>query len=238
MEELLIAFHAAAPPNETTKPPNLIPASSQADPLNVEMHKLIQRAGISTVSFSAQHVISPEFFWPYGGVNVAPKTPFWPNLTRISMVLSPVTPGGDWYFIPDERIASYAEFAGENRHSHEHSTETDLPDSNVFRSIPNPETMNPLLIAMAHAIRHAPSLKHIGLRFSEILYPEFIDRKVVRAFDLYFKAAGVDSWHGTVGKPSVIWEVNDWRPDEDVQRHFKDALGPDGVMIYLDYDSL
>lgn len=209
------------------------------DPVNLELHKLIQRAGISHVKLLYDCIISPEFFWPYDGVNlVPPKTPLWPNLRELGLEISQVTSGGDWYFLPDERIASYAEFTGE-KDSVESSNKPREWYFNEFRSLPNPKTMNPLLIALSKVIRHASSLQTIQLKSSMNLRSRYVKKLKIRAFDLCYKAAGVRGRFSDttpLDKRRMIWEVNDWRPDEDVVKSFEDALGRDGVMIYRDIE--
>ena len=217
--------------------PNLIPLSTAVDPLNLAMHKLLQKANVTYVSFSAQHVISPEFFWPYDGLSLPLNaTPFWPRLKTVRILASPISPDGDWYFLPDPNVASHAE--GES------GKETTRPVNcaggiNVFRRVPNPEKMNPLLIAMAKAVRYAPSLQEINLRFgSQKLTPIIrngVDADLKREFNLTYFAGGVTcprQESESTEKPRLIWQVQDWRPDDTVDWHWREALGPDAVMVY------
>jgi hypothetical protein len=270
------------------------------DPFSVSLHRLIQRANVSSIWLRLQHVIAPGFFW-------LPDTPksasFWPNLKEIDLVISPATPDGDWYFMGDPNIASYAEFSGaaagehdnddsrragaedghnntvhsisdsndsdsgdtaDNNHNVSRSvsdnSESDSGDAedrdyntarrildsddsdsintvdrnvNTSRNIPNPAKMNPLLLAMARAVQHAPSLQRINIYFlNDGLLYQYLkdDAELQRQFDIYYFARGVvDRGFGwMVDSNRLVRKVGDYRLDEEVERQWRDALGQDG----------
>lgn len=208
--------------------------------MNLAFHNLIQDAFVSKATLVIEHVISPEFFWPYGNFNAVPTNlPFWPNLKEMRLICSPVTPGGDWYFMGDPNIASHAEFVGQNiSPAQSQIAHSSGVSGNVFRSIPNPGKMNPLLIAMARAVRFAPSVREMQLLFDTVmLNPKFIKKTVdmKREFQVFYFASGFNNyyWASPVEKDRLICQVGNWRMDEEVERHWKDALGPDGVIIYI-----
>ncbi|RMJ25998.1 hypothetical protein PHISP_03135 [Aspergillus sp. HF37] len=79
-------------------------------------------------------------------------------------------------------------------------------DENSFRSIPNPAKMNPLLLAMAQAVQHAPSLQRIRIYFSRFyrLRPKYLKKGVelIRHFYIcYFAKGEVDyDWESRADK--------------------------------------
>lgn len=179
------------PLNEVSTPPNLIPPDTSVVSFNLVLHKLIQKASLEYVSFSAQHVISPEFFWPYNDADKFPTdSPFWFRLKTIRIIPSTVTPNGDWYFMAGPSIATHHEFTGAGVNVQEAASKTDDSKEIIitFRPILDPEATNPLLIAMAKAIRHAPSLEEISLQWGSIrLKPKFLqkEKEVKREFNIF-----------------------------------------------------
>ncbi|PGG95946.1 hypothetical protein AJ79_09801 [Helicocarpus griseus UAMH5409] len=85
LPELEIAFSSTCPLDEGTTLPDLIPSSMTVDPFNLALHKFIERSGLSSLSFSAQHIISPEFFWPYDDANkvLTSSSQIWLNMREI-----------------------------------------------------------------------------------------------------------------------------------------------------------
>ena len=167
------------------------------------------------------------------------------------MCISPATPDGDWYFIPDLNIASYSEFAGPatktgtNEPSSDAANDGDDEDNdgnfNEFRTIPDSRKINPLLMAMARAVRYAPSLQMIDMGVvSAPLEPKYVDLEEKGVyefklhFDVYYLARGVDDRFGETlpDKPRLICDVGTWRLEEEVERLWREALRPDGVIIY------
>lgn len=225
--------------DEASAPPNLVAPDTSVDSFNLVLHKLMQKANLEYVSFSAQHVISPEFFWPYNDAEKLPTdSRFWSHLKTIRIIPSTVTPNGNWYFTADPSIATHDEFTGAGVQEAASKSQDSKETINTFRSIPNPETMNPLLIAMAKVIRHAPSLEEISLQWGSIrLKPKFLqkEKEVKREFNIFYYAKGINPGHQVPGSSDtarLIFQARNWRPDQDVENHLRDALGPDGVVIY------
>lgn len=145
--------------------------------------------------------------------------------------VSKFTPLGDWYFTSDPTIAPHSEFLPRPRNDEDWYW-------NTFRSIPSPEKMNPLLIAMARAVQYAPSLKTLDLLFGwDVMNPMHLGRNVniIQQFNLYYAASYEGSEFRELGanKKRLICETLDWRLDEEVEKYWKEALGPDGVIIYV-----
>ena len=91
---------------------------------------------------------------------------------------------------------------------------------------PNPDRMNSLLIAMARAARHAPTLEKMRLGVPSGLYPTY--------FDVWYIAKGVYSHQKEepVDHAKVVWQVGGWRPGGEVERHWRDVMSSDGAMLY------
>ncbi|KAK2878168.1 hypothetical protein FQN49_001093 [Arthroderma sp. PD_2] len=243
LEMFRLEMEYSYPLDEAIDPPSYIPSSSLVDPMNLAFHDFIQRTGVSIVGINGSHIISPDFFWPYDNFKLdnfkAAPTPFWPNLRELCVSISSATPDGGWYFISDSKIASHSEFIGATTSSKNNTQKSDSTDDpeNTFRSIPNPERMNPLLIAVARAIRYAPSIERVDLCCSDpALSPKYIKIEgFKRQFDIYYRTSGAESpfYEGPqTQKPSFICDVEDWRPNKDVERYWMEALGPDGEIIY------
>ncbi|KAM5474525.1 hypothetical protein MauCBS54593_002101 [Microsporum audouinii] len=219
---------------EANSPPNYVPSSSRVDPMSFAIHKFIQRANISKASITEGHTVSQDIFWPYKSAQDAP-VPFWPNLEDIHVCLAPVTPDGDWYFMGDPKIASHSEFIGASRAPKLHNGD------NMFRSIPNPERMDPLLKAMASAIRHAPSLKKLDLWFGEDeLSPTYVKVEgLKRRFDIFYRAPGEGrvfrddpKERQLTRRPRIVCDVLHWRASEEIEKCWMEALGPNGAIYY------
>lgn len=227
----MLGFH-----NEAMAQPNHVPSSLPMDPFNLEMHKLIQRANISDVLFMYQYIISPEFLWPFD-THLPPASPFWPKLKTMKLGVSKVTPHGDWYFTSDPTIAPHSEFLPRPGDDEWYWTKRYW---NTFRSVPNSGKMNPLLIAMARAVQYAPSLKTLDLLFDwDWMEPSCLKRevegKIIHQFNLYY-AAPYEGRHFRelgISKKRLICETLNWRLDAEVEKYWREALGPDGVIIYV-----
>ena len=106
--------------------------------------------------------------------------------------------------------------------------------------------MNPLLIAMARAVQHAPVLRRVRFLMENDntkLNPKYPKNReeldLRRSFELEYHAAGVheDEDDTMFDKARVVWRVGEWRPDEEVQRHWRDAVGPGGLPIFKDVEA-
>ena len=242
MGHLRVDFRYSSPLDEALDPPNLIPSPHSMDPLNLAFHNLIQDSHVSAVTFYPQHVISPEFFWPYDDPYAVPtKLLFWPNLKDITVICSPATPDGDWYFTCNPSIASHADFACQDTAPDDGEAQSQTLEycdrTNSFRSIPNPCKMSPLLIAMARAVINAPSVRQIHMLFGSVRLRSKLlgtDSELKRTFNVRYYSSGIsrETWTQPVDRNRLICEVPNWRMDEEVARHWKEALGPEGVIIY------
>ncbi|PGH01536.1 hypothetical protein AJ79_07883 [Helicocarpus griseus UAMH5409] len=262
--------------DESTTPQNLLPPSSSAtvDPLNPALHTFINRANLKSITIQ-EHLVTPDLFWPSSSPSptAPPTTPIWQNLRSIEVHMQLSTVDGGWYFMPDTRIVrpedttnNPASAADDEEYDSDTSTESyqdslsDPADINTFRRIPDPARMNPLLIAMARAARHAPVLERMWLTVPggemEPKYPRRGGGREGkrRRFEIMYLARRVrDDVYGgdggggeqgegeTEGKgereterdrPRLICQVDEWRADGEVQGEWARVLAPDGIVLY------
>ncbi|PGH15164.1 hypothetical protein AJ79_02529 [Helicocarpus griseus UAMH5409] len=232
------------PTDEGSTPPRLLTSSSPVDSLNVSIHNFIQQANVGKILLF-DHIVAPELFWPFSPNTTAISSPFWKSLRQIQVNMQACTPDGDWYFMVDPNIASYAEFTTdtgnansdveEDTYDSDEESDSDIEAENTFRSIPDPKRMNPLLIAMARAVQHASSLERMWVNIpGPDLSPKYVRKDVTRIFEVYYVAEGVDDNCDETpnDKTRLIWQVGDWRPDEEVEKEWRKAISPDGVVLY------
>ncbi|KAK2883384.1 hypothetical protein FQN49_000024 [Arthroderma sp. PD_2] len=236
--EFDLRMRYSSPIDEASSPPNYVPVSSRADPMNLALHEFIQRANISTFhASSGSHVISPDFFWPYDNTKAAP-IPFWPNLKDLCVTASPATPDGSWYFMGDPNVASHSKFTGATAGKDLQISLDTEENRNRFRNVPIPERMDPLLMAMARAICHAPSIERLDLSFDNIeLAPKYVKAEgLKRQFEICYSATGSKGYFHDddpmIENPLLMCDVQDWRPNKEVESWWMKALGPDGVIMY------
>ena len=245
MDDLSIEFNPAGPDDHVSSP-NLISPGSTADSLNPALHGLMANVGKLSLD---RHVVTPELFWPSPSDTMSISLPLWENLREMHVLMSMSAPDGGRYLVFDRYINGKSSDEDEDDNENDDGDEgtggdegegSDDEDSDgyVYESetssvyhgeptyTPVPERMNPLLVAMARAARHAPRLEKMRLGVPSGLYSTY--------FDVWYIAKGVYSHHADepVGHARVIWQVGDWRPVEEVERHWRDAMSSDGVMLY------
>lgn len=108
------------------------------------VHELIQRAGISLVSFEGMRIVSPELFWPYSYSDIPPTTtPFWPNLRRTQISRGLRALDGDWYLMPDSspipRGAELVDGSFKLPVHPKYGSVLDIPERDPLGSTPNPK---------------------------------------------------------------------------------------------------
>ena len=103
--------------------------------------------------------------------------------------------------------------------------------------------MNPLLNAIAGAIQRASCLEALNLRLLPWscgdLLPDVQSVTAEAKFEITYLVKGVssrdqkdDEIDGSVGKTRLFWKTGKWRPDEEVQKALREALGKDTVISY------
>ncbi|KAK2801610.1 hypothetical protein FQN50_007671 [Emmonsiellopsis sp. PD_5] len=237
---------------EDSGPPNFLPPGSTVDLLNPALHKYIQQANVRKMVLKG-HLTTPELFWPSPDTTTSIPLPFWQNLREMHVFARMSAPDGGRYLIVDcgtssddaEPSDDNDENSDDDEDNNNDDDDEDSDDSEEsddyyggggcecdssdeeLEYIPNRERMNPLLIAMARAAHHAPSLQKMRLGVYE-------QGLIKRYFEVWYIAKGVPSRTGQdpADKARVMWYVGDWRPDEEVERHWRNAISSDGVMLY------
>ncbi|PGH05237.1 hypothetical protein AJ79_06848 [Helicocarpus griseus UAMH5409] len=228
VKEVTFEFNSGDPDDEGSSPPLLSPSS--VDSLNLALHKFIGQANVERMLI-IHHIVSPDLFWP------SHSTTAWQCLRQIRVLMLASTVDGGWYFKADPSIASYAQFTDRSLnpdYSDPYDSDEDT-DTNRFRSLPDPERINQLLIAMARAAHHAPVLETMELSIREgRLYPKYReDEDVSRIFGICYYAQGArEKFKTTEHKARLICRVGDRSLDGEVERHWRNVLSPDGVIIY------
>ena len=92
-----------------------------------------------------------------------------------------------------------------------------------FRTKPDSDQINPLLIAMARATGQMPKLERMSLAAAQ----SFCAGKF--QFELKYLAPGQDSFQdeetGDEEKPRLYWRVGKWRPEAEVLRLWSEGKG-------------
>lgn len=227
---LRVDFDRWSQRNEYNAPIRLVDPMEQ-DELDLSLHKLTQRSNIHELVLEGSYSVSPAFFWP-ASPNISP--PLWPSLTDLYVELDSTTPCGHWYFIEDTnprtRLPRGAKFSINDLPDAEdcdgvcgHRVQ---PKANVmrrFRSYPNPETIEPLLIAMAKAARHMPAIKSLQLtRWKPVegLIDVIERRRCIRQFGVMYQVKGMTK--------SLQFVTGAWRPAEAVMREWRQTVGAEG----------
>ena len=151
------------PSNETFLPPNIIPIGG-CDRFSTSLRIFSQQL---TSLVLLPIVISSEFFWPLDSDLTPQNTPYWPHLTSLHILYTPVTPYGKWLF---ERNAAEEVYDIEEGPDLSLQLEEDeIPlredwDTVLFREVPNARLMNDLYLAAGRALAKMPRLKEMVLR--------------------------------------------------------------------------
>jgi hypothetical protein len=217
--------------------------------------------------------VSPTVFhssgWGTSGIS-------FPQLEEFQLVFKPETSDGRWFYLRDDKAFDEApsdedddsdngelenleerynwECSDEDPNGQQFRVYTDTStrvqwvQRDVFRTLPNPETLAPLLISAAEACAGMPKIKEFSIKLEDNsrwhLNHDFIDR----VLEIWFLAAGTTlaKWNKTTQKPQipldttltghnrVYFRVGDYMPDEHVLNSWRKVIGRDGKMISLD----
>lgn len=218
-------------------PPSLVNGDEE-DSLNLALHEFSQRSGITDVRLQMCFILSPAFFWP---TSASTTPPLWPTLTNLYIDLDATTPDGKWYFIndPDPRTR-FPEIEGEVFGINDISdADTDCDGAcgrrvrkkgNVmrrFRTLPNPDTVEPLLVAMAKAARRMPAIKTMEVtrrHHIERLMDVLARTKAVRQFGVRYQVEDAQKLlHLVLGA---------WTPGEHVMSEWRKTVGEQGKIEF------
>ncbi|KAE9362878.1 hypothetical protein N431DRAFT_565013 [Stipitochalara longipes BDJ] len=164
INEVDLHYYNSAPADETFMPPNLLPSSSNEDPLSSELRAFSQQLTDLRLS---DMTIGPEFFWPSAASQTSDSLlPHWPHLTSLAISCTPITPSGQWLFErdPDEELEEFE--WGEDPRLYMEEDELPAPQDergNHFRKIASPELMNAFYVAAGKAAGKMPVLRQMWL---------------------------------------------------------------------------
>lgn len=234
--------------NHDFNPPSiLLPSAPTTDQLSQTLHTLSQLPTLTFLQLSGPMLLSPSLFWPSSYPSPPPS---WPTLKTLAIDLNIATPTGSWYFDRDPS-APIDDDSDDEEAASDTSSDTDDPDpfspaSNdsspppdprhpnrfarlvgdkpvrLYRTLPSPTEMPPLLLAMARAAGHMPALERmtlgaqlVGSSEDAVFQVEFLGRGVPGQFD----EAGESE------RERVIWCVGKWRPQEGLEKVWREGRG-------------
>ena len=184
--------------------------------------------------------------------------PPWPTLKYLMIIASIQSPNGQFYYTgnPAETTQSHNDY---NWLETESDTESESGSGYVlevpalvhekrekvrngeepqhaWRKDPDPEVLNPLMLAMARAVRHMPALRRLSLRMGEnlrelrgivveclgageqLLSPPIRSERVEEASQTHLRR-----WKVWVGVETR------WQPTPDIEALWKEFVGPSGI---------
>lgn len=211
------------------------------DRYNSVLSCLIQN-GCKKLRLENWHIVSPKLFWAPNDRSLG--FPFWPRLQTIDIDMAVVTHEGNVFFEPDPEDKNYPELCRRmNDAAGSQDTGLYVAPPIQINCIPVPGIMNPLLIAIAGAIQRASCLEALNLELLSWSCRDLLsDVQSVTAhvkFQITYLVKGVlsrdqngDEIDGPVGKTRLFWKTGKWRPDEEVQKAFREALVKDALILY------
>jgi len=233
--------------------PNLV-APARHDPFSSSLRMLSYQLR----RFSLTALVDPTIFWPAEGA-----APFWPNLQALHVMFQIVSPSGDWYFNFSDKSGSkqgyeiketdyppYAE-TEVDRANLRHCDQVDWTDliHGKERTVPNDETLVPLLQSFARATSCMPRLKRAMLwaPVRSNAMGEYKKKKGVytnNVWGLVYTSPDAEGFmdcrgHQDEGKRQLWWQVANWRPDKATHEMFR-QIGKDkhgeNIAEYWEYN--
>jgi hypothetical protein len=245
--------------DQAAQMPDLVGASSEfegMDPLSLGLRGL----GSRLEELDTRALITPDIF-PSGVDSTS-----WLHMRHLKVEFYPCAPDGRWYFSGPRGENPHATGFTITREEHyppgqeddeemhvllsdeeEENTSGEelyiLRQTDMFRTLPIAEHINPLLLAFASSLRQKmPSLEDAELftwltwRPSEERAQEYEgsddapplaeDQTIMFRWGVRYDAPKGD------GKGKVTWQVGeDWRPADEIMKAFEDLVGGDGENI-------
>lgn len=235
------------PENQLVALPNLV-FPEDCDPLGTALRHWSQH---TLESLTIRGVFDGSLFWPPETLDSPPA--LWANLERLDVQLSRNTPEGWWYFMPQGRpkYGTAARNPAKDPHDgpppHDDTgraiTAADAraeetwamsPDkcpprrARLTRNVPCEDTMQPLYLAWAKALQHAPRLREAKLAFRvEIQITdqhtgELEEEPYMEDWELVYQAPDVEHefWHAELqdaeqkSRRLFFHNMCGWRPNE------------------------
>jgi hypothetical protein len=205
-------------------------------------------------------VICPQFF--RGIINYT-GTPF-PALVELEIQFAAETADGGWFHTRDDEGVlqpppsspssvdsqdDYINVETDSSDSSSDSEDDDKVEANRFHALPDPSTFLPFLTDAAKAVARMPRLRKFILTHG--IQPGSRTICVFRVFELWYLGAGMPRTTGyapTQSNPKVsadagylhrnrlYWRVARWKPFDEAQEAWKDVVGPDAKIVFLEED--
>jgi hypothetical protein len=254
LETADITFDHEAPLNQNMKPADLLNNHSY-DPLSTALRRTFSQCPNLT-HLSLTGVFDSSLFWPSSQQPLSMPAPnCWPNLQSVIVTFDPTTPSGRWYFTgpsgndPEQDVTSLPT-ADDNNDDDSDPDSEDSPRSDddddawdpfdveehdrligikpirVFRSVPNPTHLNPLILAFANFVENITSP---FLRIAALTTGPFTSSGIGHIqFDICYYAPNQKAYYGDEGVedkryPRLYLEVGEWVPDPEMFRRLKEA---------------
>ncbi|KAL5388903.1 hypothetical protein DPSP01_002609 [Paraphaeosphaeria sporulosa] len=244
---LAVAFEQREPFPDLVSPARHDPLSSSLRVLSYQLRR-----------FSVIALIDPTLFWPAEGASQ-----FWPNLQTLHVMFQIVSPSGDWYFNFSDKGGSKQGYEIKET-DYPPYAETELDRTNLRhcdevgwanfihqkeRTVPNDETLVPLLQSFARATSFMPRLKQAILwaPVRSNAMGEYKKKKGVytnNVWGLVYTSPDTEGFmdcrgHQVEGNRQLWWQVANWRPDkathEMLRQIGKDKHGED-IAEYWEHD--
>jgi hypothetical protein len=162
-----LQYYNVGPADETFIPPNILPSSSNQDPLSTNLRAFSQQLTDLTL---ADITIGAEFFWPSAASQTSDSLPpHWPHLTSLIINYTPITPSGQWLFERDSNEEEEEIEWGEDPALYMDEDELPAPQDqrvNPFRKKASPELMDTFYVAAGKAAGKMPVLRQMWLAAS------------------------------------------------------------------------
>lgn len=249
LKTAMITFFHESPLNQAMKPADLLGNQSD-DPLSTALRQTFSQCPNLT-SLDLTGVFDSSIFWPCSqqSSNNTPAPNCWPNLQFLTVKFDPTTPSGHWYFTgplgndPEENLTlSLTEEDDSDPDAEDSPLSDDAEDPfdaeevarlsgtapiNIFRTIPNPTHLNPLILAFANFVQNTASPSLLAATLTTGPSSNSIDENVSQ-FEICFYAPNQSAYYGDEGiedqkLPRLYLEVGDWVPDPEVLKGLKEA---------------
>lgn len=270
LSELSLSTWHTSIRDEAWPPFPLVPNGNAEDPyLRALGHLASTASNLKTLLLIGPVVICPEFF---------SRFPTFPALTDFHLDFATETADGQWFFIRDEELEKRMDEEDDEEEDEEEESESESDSEPVpwikftdpddkegplehrdwgnpprFRTLPNPETINTLLLGAAQFVQTTPKLQKFILRNKTssgigeqpltMMYAY-----MTRNLQIWYMKPGVPRSEGPgflvnikdepkyLGYPRLYWRADEWRPDDDVAKAWNKATEPDTKVFFLKED--
>ncbi|KAF2635479.1 hypothetical protein P280DRAFT_511132 [Massarina eburnea CBS 473.64] len=240
----LFMYHRS-PSDEDERPIDLIPREGiQFDAFVRIFHHMDKFSSVKVI-----HLRGPITI----GVDIFSHLPNLPALSDFHLSFTACTADGRWFFTRDDSLFPVKDIESDDEddvsiHNYSIYLSEEEDTRNYFRTLPNPETIPPFLLAASQFVGKSPKLCKFILCYCEFegggWTPKWNEEGMERYFELWFVRQGTP--RTVAGWPKVIadekymkwnrlyWRVGKhWRPDDEVVGAWNKATGNDTKVFFL-----